>query len=99
MDQVARSFIPRECLRDVACNPFSGWMSCGIDPDKVSAGQPNDDPMQNVPPGIQIMLWGGTACAERDGVAAMSVSLMGAYLPSKRPYSPFGRSPCAYVTN
>src|SRR5437016_7629908 len=42
-DQVARSLIPRECLRDLACNPFRGRMRCSIDPDQVSAGQPNDD--------------------------------------------------------
>src|SRR5262249_23136664 len=52
------------------------------------------DPMRNVPPGIQIMLWGDAACAERGRVAAMSVSLMGAYLPSKRPSQPaFERDP------
>jgi hypothetical protein len=32
-----------ECLRDLACNPFRGRMRCSIDPDQVSAGQPNDD--------------------------------------------------------
>jgi hypothetical protein len=42
-DQVARSFIPRECLRDLACNPFRGRMRCSINPDKVSAGQPDND--------------------------------------------------------
>jgi hypothetical protein len=42
-DQVARSLIPRERLRDLACNPFRGRMRCDVDPHKVSAGQPNDD--------------------------------------------------------
>jgi len=42
-DQVARGLIPRECLGDLACDPFRGRMRCDIDPDKISAGQPNDD--------------------------------------------------------
>jgi hypothetical protein len=42
-DQVARSLIPRKCLRDLACDPFRGWMRCDVDPNKVSAGQPDDD--------------------------------------------------------
>ena len=42
-DQVARSLIPKERLGDLASNPFRGRMRCDVDPDKVSAGQPNDD--------------------------------------------------------
>src|SRR5260370_13258735 len=42
-DQVARSLIPRKCLCDLACDPFRGWMRCDVDPDKVSARQPDDD--------------------------------------------------------
>src|SRR5436309_11006895 len=42
-DQVARSLVPRECLRDLACDPFRGRMSCDVDPDKVAASQPDDD--------------------------------------------------------
>src|SRR4030088_2923026 len=42
-DQVARSLSPRECFSDLACNPFCGRMGCDVDPDKVSAGQANDD--------------------------------------------------------
>src|SRR4030088_2710201 len=42
-DQVARSLIPRECLCDLACNPFCGRVRCDVDPDKVSAFQPDDD--------------------------------------------------------
>jgi len=37
-DQVARSLIPRKCLRDLAGNPFRGGMKRGIDPDKLSDG-------------------------------------------------------------
>src|SRR3981189_67496 len=42
-DQVARSLSPRECFGDLACDPFRGWIGCDVDPDKVSANQPNDD--------------------------------------------------------
>src|SRR5215831_13414346 len=42
-DQVARGLTPRECLCDLACNPFRGRMWCDVDPDKVSALQSNDD--------------------------------------------------------
>src|SRR5436853_2648314 len=42
-DQVARSLIPREYFGDLACDPVRGRIRCGVDPDKVSAGQPNDD--------------------------------------------------------
>src|SRR6476620_7997421 len=42
-DQVTRGFSPRECLCDLACNPFRGRMWCDIDPDKFSALQSNDD--------------------------------------------------------
>src|SRR5258706_1806056 len=42
-DQVARSLIPRKCLCDLACDPFRGWMRCDVDPDEVSARQPDDD--------------------------------------------------------
>jgi hypothetical protein len=42
-DQVARGFRPRECLCDVACNPFRGRTWRDVDPDKVSALQSNDD--------------------------------------------------------
>jgi hypothetical protein len=42
-DQVARSLIPRERLRDLTCDPFRSRMTGGVDPDKVSAGQPDDD--------------------------------------------------------
>jgi hypothetical protein len=42
-DQVARGLIPRECLRDLACDPVRGWMRRHVDPDKISAGQPDND--------------------------------------------------------
>ena len=42
-DHVARSFIPRECLRDLARNRFRGRMWCDVDPDQLSAIQPHDD--------------------------------------------------------
>ena len=38
-----RGLIPGERLRDLACDPFRGRICCDIDPDKVSAGQPDDD--------------------------------------------------------
>src|SRR5438067_495299 len=42
-DQVARRLSPRECFGDLACDPVRGRMGCDVDPDKLSAGQPNDD--------------------------------------------------------
>src|SRR5947208_13422600 len=42
-DQVARGLIPRECLCDLACDPLCSWMRCDVDPNKVSARQPDDD--------------------------------------------------------
>jgi hypothetical protein len=42
-DQVKWSFIPGKCLRDLTCNPFRARMRCYIDPDKISAGQSDDD--------------------------------------------------------
>src|SRR5260370_6345423 len=42
-DQVGRRLIPRKCLCDLACDPFRGWMRCDVDPDEVSARQPDDD--------------------------------------------------------
>src|SRR6202051_2868835 len=42
-DQVARGLIPRKCLRDLTCNPFGRRMCCDVDPDEVSAAEPDDD--------------------------------------------------------
>jgi hypothetical protein len=43
VDQVARRLIPRECLGDLACDPVRARIYCDVDPDEVSAGQPDDD--------------------------------------------------------
>src|SRR5437870_10909062 len=48
-DQVARRLSPRECFGDLACDPVRGRMGCDVDPDKVSAGQPNDDERIEIP--------------------------------------------------
>src|SRR5215470_14407923 len=42
-DHIARSPIPRKCLRDLTGNPFRRWLLCDVDPDEVSAVDPNDD--------------------------------------------------------
>src|SRR5437899_3971261 len=42
-DQVARSLIPSEYFCDLTCDPVRGRIRCGVDPDKVPAGQPDDD--------------------------------------------------------
>src|SRR5207248_5440589 len=42
-DQVARSLIPREYFCALTRDPVRGRIRCGVDPDKVSAGQPGDD--------------------------------------------------------
>src|ERR1039457_6560185 len=42
-DEVARRLIPREGLGQLARNPFCGRVCCDVDPDEVSAIQPNDD--------------------------------------------------------
>src|ERR1700684_3219781 len=42
-DQVARGLIPRKCLRYLTCNPFRCRICCAVDPDKVSAVEPDDD--------------------------------------------------------
>src|SRR6267142_4868604 len=42
-DEVARSLIPRKCLRDLTCNPFCRRICCDVDPDEVSAIQPHED--------------------------------------------------------
>ena len=35
--------VPWECLRDLRCDPVRGRMRCDVDPNKVSARQPDDD--------------------------------------------------------
>src|ERR1700733_12878138 len=42
-DQVARGLIPRKCLRYLTCNPFDRRICCDVDPDKVSAVEPDND--------------------------------------------------------
>src|ERR1700726_2306569 len=42
-DEVVRSLIPRKCLRYLTCNPFGRRFCCDVDPDEVSAAEPDDD--------------------------------------------------------
>src|SRR5713101_3838772 len=42
-DEVTRSLIPRKCLRDLTCNPLRCRICCDVDPDQVSAVEPDDD--------------------------------------------------------
>ena len=42
-DEVARSLIPRKCSSYLTCNPFGRGICCDVDPDEVSAVEPDDD--------------------------------------------------------
>src|ERR1700733_11308034 len=42
-DEVVRSLIPGKCLGNLTCNPFCRRMCCDVDPDEVSAVEPDDD--------------------------------------------------------
>src|ERR1700722_10974542 len=42
-DQVVRSLIPRKRLRYLTCNPFGRRICCDVDPDEVSAVEPDND--------------------------------------------------------
>src|SRR5258707_529056 len=42
-DEVVRNLIPRKRLRDLTCNPFCRRICCDVDPDEVSAVEPDDD--------------------------------------------------------
>jgi hypothetical protein len=42
-DEVVRSLIPRKRLRYLTSDPFCRRVSCDVDPDEVSAVEPNDD--------------------------------------------------------
>src|SRR6202048_3009251 len=42
-DEVVRSLIPRKCLRYLTCNPSGRGICCDVDPDEVSAAEPDDD--------------------------------------------------------
>src|ERR1700722_3901929 len=42
-DEMVRDLIPGKCLRYLTCNPFGRGICCDVDPDKVSAVEPDDD--------------------------------------------------------
>src|ERR1039458_430687 len=42
-DEVVRSLIPGKCLRYLTCNPFCRRICCDVDPDEVSAVEPDND--------------------------------------------------------
>ena len=42
-DEVMRSLIPGKCLRYLTCNPFGRGICCDVDPDEVSAVEPDND--------------------------------------------------------
>jgi hypothetical protein len=42
-DEVARSLFPRKRLRYLTCNPFCRRICCDVDPDEVSAVEPDDN--------------------------------------------------------
>src|SRR6266852_8149166 len=42
-DEVVRSLIPRKRLRYLTCNPFCRRICCDVDPDEISAAEPDDD--------------------------------------------------------
>ena len=42
-DEVVRSLIPGKCLRYLPCNPFGRGICCDVDPDEVSAVEPDND--------------------------------------------------------
>src|ERR1700680_4541584 len=42
-DEVARSLIPRKRLRYLTCNPFCRRICRDVDPDEVSAAEPDND--------------------------------------------------------
>jgi hypothetical protein len=42
-DQVVRSLIPGKSLRDLTCGPFGRRICCDVDPDELSAAEPDDD--------------------------------------------------------
>src|SRR5258705_5956252 len=41
-DHVARSFVPRECFCDLACNPLGCRVGCDVDAHEISAMNPHD---------------------------------------------------------
>src|SRR5258708_1237977 len=42
-DHVARSFVPRECFCDLACNPLGCRVGCDVDAHEISAMNPHDN--------------------------------------------------------
>src|ERR1035437_9196633 len=42
-DEVVRSLIPGKCFRYLTCNPFCRRICCDVDPDEVSAIEPDND--------------------------------------------------------
>ena len=42
-DEIARSLIPRKCLRDLTGDPFGRRICRDVDPDELSAVEPDDD--------------------------------------------------------
>src|SRR5712672_2463340 len=42
-DEVVRRLIPRKRLRYLTCNPFCRRICCDVDPDQISAVEPDDD--------------------------------------------------------
>src|SRR3984893_15520087 len=42
-EELVRSLIPGKCFRYLTCNPFVRGICCDVDPDEVSAGEPDDD--------------------------------------------------------
>jgi len=59
-DQVARRLSPRECFGDLACDPFRGRMGCDVEPDKVSAGPPDDNKAVRFAPKCHCNTTGGS---------------------------------------
>jgi hypothetical protein len=44
-DEVVRSLIPGKCFRYLTCNPFGRGICCDVDPDEVSAAEPDEKPI------------------------------------------------------
>ena len=42
-NEIFRGIVPRKCFRYLTCNPFCRRVCCDVDPDEISAVQPNDD--------------------------------------------------------
>src|SRR6202011_3585157 len=42
-NEVLWGLIPRKSLRDLTCNPFCRRICCDVDPDEISAVEPDDD--------------------------------------------------------